>query len=88
MWSRRGGRCGGLRLGGILEQHLERAFRPPDDDSIIADLLEPAAELPKLQLSPALKLLTAALVMVMVVAGIYPRLILEISSSAAAALVK
>jgi len=53
-----------------------------------AYLLEPAVELPKLHLSTALKLLTGALVVVMVVAGIYPRLILEISSSAAAALVK
>jgi NADH-quinone oxidoreductase subunit N len=53
-----------------------------------AYLLEPDAELPKLQLSPALKLLTGVLVAVMVVAGIYPRLILEVSSSAAAALVK
>jgi NADH-quinone oxidoreductase subunit N len=51
-------------------------------------LLEPAVELPKLQLSPALKLLTGALVAVMVAVGVYPRLILEISSSAAAVLVK
>ncbi|MGE5255706.1 MAG: NADH-quinone oxidoreductase subunit N [Hyphomicrobiales bacterium] len=53
-----------------------------------AYLLEPEADLPKLQLPPALRLLTGALVAVMVIAGVYPRLILEISSSAAAALVK
>jgi NADH-quinone oxidoreductase subunit N len=53
-----------------------------------AYLLEPEAELPKLQLPPALKLLAGALVAVMVIAGIYPRLILEISGLAAAALVK
>jgi len=53
-----------------------------------AYLLEPAAELPKLQLSPPLKLLAGVLVAVMVVAGIYPQAILEISRSAAAALVK
>jgi NADH-quinone oxidoreductase subunit N len=50
-----------------------------------AYLLEPEADLPKLQLPPVLKLLTGALV---VVAGIYPRLFLEMSRSAAAVLVK
>ena len=53
-----------------------------------AYLLEPAAELPALRLSPPLKLLAGVLVAVMVVAGIYPQAILEISRSAAAALVK
>jgi len=53
-----------------------------------AYLLEPAAELPALRLSPPLKLLAGVLVTVMVVAGIYPQAILEISMSAAAALMK
>jgi NADH-quinone oxidoreductase subunit N len=53
-----------------------------------AYLLEPAGELPTLQVSPPMKLLAGVLVAVMVVAGIYPRLILEISRSAAAVIVK
>jgi NADH-quinone oxidoreductase subunit N len=51
-------------------------------------LLEPAVELPALRLSPPLKLLAGLLVAVMVVAGIYPQAFLEISRSAAAALVR
>jgi NADH-quinone oxidoreductase subunit N len=51
-------------------------------------LLEPASEQPALQVSPAMKLLTGALVAVMVICGIYPTLILEVSSSAAAFLVR
>lgn len=53
-----------------------------------AYLIEPAAELPKLQVSPAMKFLTSALVAVMVLCGIYPTLVLDLSSAAAAALVK
>jgi NADH-quinone oxidoreductase subunit N len=53
-----------------------------------AYLLEPAAELPRLQVSPAMKLLTGALVAVMVICGIYPTLMLELSRSAAAVLLK
>jgi NADH-quinone oxidoreductase subunit N len=53
-----------------------------------AYLLEPASDLPRLPVSPAMKLLTGALVAVMVICGIYPTLILELSSSAAAVLVK
>jgi NADH-quinone oxidoreductase subunit N len=51
-------------------------------------LLEPASELPVLSVSPAMKLLTGALVAVMVICGIYPTLILDFSRSAAAVLVK
>jgi len=51
-------------------------------------LLEPASELPMLSVSPAMKLLTGALVAVMVICGIYPTLILDLSRSAAAVLVK
>jgi NADH-quinone oxidoreductase subunit N len=53
-----------------------------------AYLLEPASELPALRLSPPLRLLAGLLVAVMVIAGIYPQAILEISKSAAAALVR
>jgi NADH-quinone oxidoreductase subunit N len=51
-------------------------------------LIEPAAERPRLPVPPALKLLVGALVAVMVICGIYPTLILELSRSAAAVLVK
>jgi NADH-quinone oxidoreductase subunit N len=53
-----------------------------------AYLLEPGAELPKLQLSPPMKLLAGVLVVVMVVAGIYPQAVFEISRSAAAAIAR
>jgi NADH-quinone oxidoreductase subunit N len=49
-------------------------------------LIEPAEELPMLRVPPAMKLLAGALVAAMVVGGIYPTLILDISSAAAAAL--
>ena len=49
-------------------------------------LLEPAEEQPVLKISPALKLLAGALVAAMVIFGIYPTLISEIFSAAAAAL--
>jgi NADH-quinone oxidoreductase subunit N len=49
-------------------------------------LLEPAEELPMLPVSPTMKLLAGALVTVMVLFGIYPTLIFDISSAAAAAL--
>jgi len=51
-------------------------------------LLEPASELPMRPVSPPMKLLAGALVAFMVVCGIYPTLILELSSSAAAMLLK
>jgi len=53
-----------------------------------AYLLEPASERPSLPVPPAMKLLTGILVAVMVVCGIYPTLILDLSRSAAAVLVK
>jgi NADH-quinone oxidoreductase subunit N len=53
-----------------------------------AYLLEPASELPRLPVSPAMKLLTGVLVAAMVICGIYPTLVLELSSSAAAVLLK
>jgi len=51
-------------------------------------LIEPASKQPILQVSPAMKLLTGTLLAVMVICGIYPTLILDLSRSAAAVLVK
>jgi len=53
-----------------------------------AYLIEPAADLPRLQVSPAINLLTGALVAVMLICGIYPTPILDLSCSAVAALLK
>jgi len=53
-----------------------------------AYLIEPAADLPRLQVSPAINLLTGAMVAVMLICGIYPTPILELSCSAVAALLK
>jgi len=53
-----------------------------------AYLLEPAAEQPVLQVPPALKMLVGVLVAVMVIGGIYPTLILDLSRAAAAVLLK
>jgi NADH-quinone oxidoreductase subunit N len=53
-----------------------------------AYLIEPAADLPRLQVSPAMQLLAGVLVAVMVLCGIYPPLMLDLSSAAAAALLK
>jgi NADH-quinone oxidoreductase subunit N len=53
-----------------------------------AYLLEPVSDLPQLRLTPAMKVFTAVLVAIMVIAGIYPRPILEISTLAAAAIVR
>jgi len=53
-----------------------------------AYLLEPAIEPPALRVSASMKLLTGVLVAFMMAAGIYPRLILDISNLAAAAIVK
>jgi NADH-quinone oxidoreductase subunit N len=53
-----------------------------------AYLLEPAADLPVLPLPPATKLLAGVLVAVMVISGIYPTLILDLSRAAAAVLMK
>ena len=49
-----------------------------------AYLEEPAEELPPLNISPAVKILAGALVIVMVVAGIFPRYLIDIASAAAA----
>jgi NADH-quinone oxidoreductase subunit N len=51
-------------------------------------LIEPASKQPILQVSPAMKLFTGTLLAVMVICGIYPTLILDLSRSAAAVLVK
>ena len=51
-----------------------------------AYLEEPAEELPPLNISPAVKILAGALVVVMVVAGIFPRYLIELASAAASAL--
>ncbi len=53
-----------------------------------AYLLEPAAEQPRLPVSPGMKLLAGILVAVMVISGIYPTLIIDLSSAAAAALLR
>jgi NADH-quinone oxidoreductase subunit N len=53
-----------------------------------AYLLEPAAEQPRLPVSPGMRVLAGALVAVMVACGLYPTLILEFSRAAAAALLK
>jgi NADH-quinone oxidoreductase subunit N len=51
-----------------------------------AYLQEPAEELPPLSLSPPIKILAALLVCVMVVAGIFPRYLIELANAAAAVL--
>lgn len=51
-----------------------------------AYLLEPAEELPPLNVSPALKLLAMALITVMIVAGFYPHPLIELTRAAALAL--
>ncbi len=51
-----------------------------------AYMQEPAEELPPLLVSPPIKILTGLLVCVMVVAGIFPRYLIELASAAAAAL--
>jgi NADH-quinone oxidoreductase subunit N len=51
-----------------------------------AYLEEPAEELPPLSLSPPIKILAALLVCVMVVAGIFPRYLIELANAAAAVL--
>jgi len=53
-----------------------------------AYLIEPAADLPQLQVSAPMRLLAGILVALMVLCGIYPTLILDFSSAAAAALAK
>jgi NADH-quinone oxidoreductase subunit N len=53
-----------------------------------AYLVEPAADLPQLRVSAPMRLLAGVLVTLMVLCGIYPTLILDFSSAAAAALVK
>jgi NADH-quinone oxidoreductase subunit N len=53
-----------------------------------AYLLEPAVDLPGLSVPPATKLLAGVLVAVMVISGIYPTLILDLSRAAAAVLMK
>ena len=52
-----------------------------------AYLSKPESVPPDLQLSPALKLLTVALILVMVGMGIYPTFLLELAEAAARALV-
>ena len=49
-----------------------------------AYLEEPAEEQPPLKISPAVKILAGALVIVMVVAGIFPRYLIDIATAAAA----
>ena len=51
-----------------------------------AYLEEPAEELPPLKISAPVKILSGVLVVVMVVAGIFPRYLIELASAAAAAL--
>jgi NADH-quinone oxidoreductase subunit N len=51
-----------------------------------AYLEEPVEELPPLNISPQIKILAGALVVVMVVAGIFPTYLIELASAAAAAL--
>ncbi|NNL75446.1 MAG: NADH-quinone oxidoreductase subunit N [Desulfobacterales bacterium] len=53
-----------------------------------AYLLEPAEVRPKIQLSMPVKLLTGALVLAMVVVGIYPRSLMELAGAAAEILIK
>jgi NADH-quinone oxidoreductase subunit N len=53
-----------------------------------AYLLEPAADRPPLAVPAGMKLLTGILVAAMVICGVYPTLILELSDSAAAVLAK
>jgi NADH-quinone oxidoreductase subunit N len=48
-----------------------------------AYLLEPAEQLPRLPISPSLKLLTGLLVAAMIVAGIYPTHLIELARAAA-----
>jgi NADH-quinone oxidoreductase subunit N len=51
-----------------------------------AYLQEPAEELPPLSVSPPIKILAGLLICVMVVAGIFPRYLIELAGAAAAAL--
>ena len=51
-----------------------------------AYLQEPVEELPPLNISPAVKILSGVLVLVMVVAGIFPTYLIELAGAAAAAL--
>ncbi len=51
-----------------------------------AYLQEPAEELPPLNVSPQIKILAGALVILMVVAGIFPTYLIELASAAAAVL--
>jgi NADH-quinone oxidoreductase subunit N len=51
-----------------------------------AYLEKPAEELPPLDISPAVKILSGVLIVVMVVAGIFPRYLIELASAAAAVL--
>jgi len=51
-----------------------------------AYLEEPAEELPPLNVSPAVKILSGVLIVVMVVAGIFPRYLIELANAAAAVL--
>jgi NADH-quinone oxidoreductase subunit N len=51
-----------------------------------AYLEEPAEELPPLALSPSIKILAGVMVVVMVVAGIFPRYLIELANAAAAVL--
>jgi len=53
-----------------------------------AYLIEPAADQPHLQVSAPIRLLAGVLVALMVLCGIYPALVLDFSSAAAAALAK
>ena len=62
---------------------MRRSGRPE-----AAYLLEPGALQPKIQLSIPVKLLTGALVLVMVVAGIFPHYLMELTGAAAAILIK
>ena len=52
-----------------------------------AYLLKPDIALPEIPLSPAAKLLTIALIVVMVVVGIFPSYVLELAEAAARAIV-
>jgi NADH-quinone oxidoreductase subunit N len=52
-----------------------------------AYLLKTEIALPEIPLSPAVKILTIALIVVMVVVGIFPRYVLELAEAAARAIV-
>ena len=51
-----------------------------------AYLLEPKEELPPLSVSPSIKLLSATLIAVMIIAGLFPYYLLELAEAAARAL--